>query len=155
MHNTMSTGCWRRKRIQSSEAHPPIIIFHSHVHWWPWNSNDAKSRVEHALLHPSYRSRRSHDGWWVHPTTTLFFSSMLCRLCILLVFYAAKKSGMDLTKFWHHIRGSAGNSFLWETCGPNVFRGDFHDSFALDLQVKDIRLFVDMAKSANVRLQPS
>ena len=84
-----------------------------------------------------------------------FFSSMLCRLCILLVFYAAKKSGMDLTKFWHHIRGSAGNSFLWETCGPNVFRGDFHDSFALDLQVKDIRLFVDMAKSANVRLQQS
>ena len=41
-------------------------------------------------------------------------------------------------------------SFLWETCGPNVFRGDFHDSFALDLQVKDIRLFVEMAKQANV-----
>ena len=72
-----------------------------------------------------------------------------------ILVYAAKKSGMDLTKFWHHIRGSAGNSFLWETCGPNVFRGDFHDSFALDLQVKDIRLFVDMAKSANVRLQQS
>ena len=43
-------------------------------------------------------------------------------------------------------------SFLWETCGPNVFRGDFHDSFALDLQVKDIRLFVEMAKQANVSI---
>ena len=55
-----------------------------------------------------------------------------------------------MTQFWHAIRASAGNSFLWETCGPNVFRGDFHDSFALDLQVKDIRLFADMAKKAGV-----
>ena len=62
----------------------------------------------------------------------------------------AKKSGMELDAFWHFIRASAGNSFLWETCGPNVFRGDFHDSFALELACKDIRLFAEMAKDAEV-----
>ena len=64
--------------------------------------------------------------------------------------YLAKKSGMNLDAFWHFIRASAGNSFLWETCGPNIFRGDFHDSFALELQCKDIRLFTEMAKKAEV-----
>ena len=62
----------------------------------------------------------------------------------------AKKSGMELDAFWHFIRASAGNSFLWETCGPNVFRGDFHDSFALELACKDIRLFAEMAKDVEV-----
>ena len=32
-----------------------------------------------------------------------------------------------MVDFWHAIRMSAGNSFLWETCGPNVFRGEYHD----------------------------
>ena len=66
--------------------------------------------------------------------------------------FLAKKSGLDLESFWHSIRASAGNSFLWETCGPNIFRGDFHDSFALELQCKDIRLFTEMAKSAEVNI---
>ena len=59
---------------------------------------------------------------------------------------------MDLDHFWHLIRASAGNSFLWDTCGPNIFRGDFHDSFALDLACKDIRLFAEMAKDVNVSI---
>ena len=36
------------------------------------------------------------------------------------VLLIAKKSGMDLEAFWHAIRGSAGNSFLWETAGRSV-----------------------------------
>ena len=59
---------------------------------------------------------------------------------------------MELDHFWHLIRASAGNSFLWDTCGPNIFRGDFHDSFALDLACKDIRLFAEMAKDVNVSI---
>ena len=58
---------------------------------------------------------------------------------------------MDLDSFWHFIRASAGHSFLWDTCGPNIFRGDFHDSFALELACKDIRLFSEMAKDVEVR----
>ena len=62
----------------------------------------------------------------------------------------AKRSGLDLKTFWHSIRASAGNSFLWETAGPNIFRGDYHDSFALDLQCKDIQLFYEMSRNAQV-----
>ena len=59
---------------------------------------------------------------------------------------------MDLNLFWHSIRASAGNSFLWETAGPNIFRGEYHDSFNMDLMCKDIQLCFEMAKSAKVRL---
>ena len=69
---------------------------------------------------------------------------------VFVLFGIAKKSGLNLDDFWHYIRASAGNSFLWETCGPNIFRGDFHDSFALELQCKDIRLFTEMAKNTEV-----
>ena len=54
----------------------------------------------------------------------------------------AKRSGLDLVEFWHAIRMSAGNSFLWETCGPNVFRGEYHDSFPIgefELELSDSR----------------
>eukprot|EP00094_Tigriopus_californicus_P013081 TCALIF_12650-PA protein Name:"Protein of unknown function" AED:0.31 eAED:0.31 QI:0/1/0.5/1/1/1/2/173/157 len=67
-----------------------------------------------------------------------------------LLLMLAKRSGLDLKTFWHAIRASAGNSFLWETAGPNIFRGDYHESFALELQVKDIQLCYDMAKKAKV-----
>ena len=60
---------------------------------------------------------------------------------------------MDLNLFWHSIRASAGNSFLWETAGPNIFRGEYHDSFNMDLMCKDIQLCFDMAKSAKVGTQ--
>ena len=59
---------------------------------------------------------------------------------------------MDLNLFWHSIRASAGNSFLWETAGPNIFRGEYHDSFNMDLMCKDIQLCFEMAKSAKVGL---
>ena len=57
---------------------------------------------------------------------------------------------MDLELFWHSIRASAGNSFLWETAGPNIFRGEYHDSFNMDLMCKDIQLCFEMAKSSKV-----
>ena len=52
----------------------------------------------------------------------------------------------------HAIRMSAGNSFLWETCGPNVFRGEYHDSFPIDLMCKDTQLGYEMARNAKVNL---
>ena len=80
-------------------------------------------------------------------------SNMLCAVQVLAMsecFAIAKRSGMDLDLFWHSIRASAGNSFLWETAGPNVFRGEYHDSFPMDLMCKDIQLCFEMAKGANV-----
>ena len=66
----------------------------------------------------------------------------------------AKRSGLDLVEFWHAIRMSAGNSFLWETCGPNVFRGEYHDSFPIDLMNKDTQLGYEMARKAEVSDPP-
>ena len=66
------------------------------------------------------------------------------------ILFSAQRSGMDLELFWHSIRASAGNSFLWETAGPNIFRGEYHDSFNMDLMCKDIQLCFEMAKSAKV-----
>ena len=64
---------------------------------------------------------------------------------------SAKRSGIDVVDFWHAIRMSAGNSFLWETCGPNVFRGEYHDSFPIDLMCKDTQLGYEMARNAKVQ----
>jgi len=80
-------------------------------------------------------------------------SNMLCavQICAMSECFAiAQRSGMDLDLFWHSIRASAGNSFLWETGGPNVMRGEYHDSFNMDLMCKDIQLCYDMAKAAEV-----
>ncbi len=58
---------------------------------------------------------------------------------------------MDLTTFWHAVRLSCGNSFLWETGGPFIFQGHYDTSFSLGLQVKDVHLMYEMAKEAKVR----
>jgi len=83
-------------------------------------------------------------------------SNLLCFLQLVgmaEVLLIAKKSGMELDAFWHAIRGSAGNSFLWETAGPNIFRGEYHDSFALDLACKDNMLGFEMAKTTGVPIE--
>ena len=76
-----------------------------------------------------------------------------CMVLYLYIFlFLAKRSGIDVVDFWHAIRMSAGNSFLWETCGPNVFRGEYHDSFPIDLMCKDTQLGYEMARNAKVEL---
>jgi len=83
-------------------------------------------------------------------------SNMLCGLQVCAMAEAmliAKRSGIDVVDFWHSIRMSAGNSFLWETCGPNVFRGEYHDSFPIDLMCKDNQLGYEMARNAKVPLE--
>merc|ERR1712227_155933 len=59
----------------------------------------------------------------------------------------------DKAKYLDTKRMSAGNSFLWETCGPNVFRGEYHDSFPIDLMNKDTQLGYEMARKAEVPME--
>merc|ERR1711962_832177 len=83
-------------------------------------------------------------------------SNMLCGLQVCAMAEAmliAKRSGLDLVEFWHSIRMSAGNSFLWETAGPNIFRGEYHDSFPIDLMNKDTLLGYQMARKAEVPIE--
>ena len=42
-------------------------------------------------------------------------------------------------------------SRLYRLSGPNIFRGEYHDSFALDLACKDNMLGFEMAKATGVR----
>ena len=79
------------------------------------------------------------------------FNFEIIILNLLFIFlFLAQRSGMDLDLFWHSIRASAGNSFLWETAGPNIFRGEYHDSFNMDLMCKDMQLGFEMARGAKV-----
>lgn len=83
-------------------------------------------------------------------------SNMLCCVnCLAMgeILMIAKRSGLDLTAFWHAIRASAGNSFTWETAAPNVFAGDYHKFFDMGLQTKDIQLMSDIAKASNTPIE--
>ena len=50
----------------------------------------------------------------------------------------AKKSGIDLESFFHAIRLSAGNSYVFETEVPLVFNQTFDPDFTLALHCKDL-----------------
>ncbi|XP_063888045.1 LOW QUALITY PROTEIN: 2-(hydroxymethyl)glutarate dehydrogenase-like [Scylla paramamosain] len=66
------------------------------------------------------------------------------------VLMLAKRSKLDLRTFWEAIRVSAGNSFVWETAGPLVFKGSYDPGFTMVLQNKDLQLGYDMARKYEV-----
>ena len=119
---------------------------------WVAGDKDAYAKVK-SVLDASY-STVMYTGKMGTAMIPKVMSNMLCCVQVVAmgeILMLAKRSGLDLTTFWHAIRASAGNSFLWETAGPCIFNGNYHDSFTLDLQVKDIQLCYDMAKAAKVR----
>jgi len=121
---------------------------------WVAGNKDAYTKVK-PILEASY-STVQYTGGLGTAMIPKVLSNMLCGLQVIAMAEAmliAKKSGLDLVEFWHSIRMSAGNSFLWETCGPNVFRGEYHDSFPIDLMCKDNQLGYEMARNAKVPLE--
>lgn len=66
------------------------------------------------------------------------------------VLMLAKRSKLDLRTFWDAIRVSAGNSFVWETAGPVIFKGTYDPGFTMVLQNKDLQLGYDMARKYEV-----
>ncbi len=64
----------------------------------------------------------------------------------------AKRSGVDLTKAFHGIRVSSGNSFAHETEGQLVLNGSYNCAFTLDLALKDLRLAMKLAQDSNTPL---
>jgi len=121
---------------------------------WVGGPKDAFLSVE-PILNASYSSVMYTGGLGTAMIPKVL-SNMLCGLQVCAMAEAmliAKRSGIDVVDFWHAIRMSAGNSFLWETCGPNVFRGEYHDSFPIDLMCKDTQLGYEMARNAKVPLE--
>jgi len=121
---------------------------------WVAGNKDDYLKVKN-ILEASY-STVQYTGGLGTAMIPKVLSNMLCGLQVIAMAEAmliAKRSGLDLVEFWHSIRMSAGNSFLWETCGPNVFRGEYHDSFPIDLMCKDNQLGYEMARNAQVPLE--
>ncbi|MFY0692046.1 MAG: NAD(P)-dependent oxidoreductase [Paracoccaceae bacterium] len=65
----------------------------------------------------------------------------------------AKASGMDLNTAFEAIRISSGNSFVHETESQVILNGSRDISFTMDLVLKDIGLFQDVADRAGVPLE--
>ena len=67
----------------------------------------------------------------------------------------AKKVGMDLNTTYEAIRISSGNSFVHETESQVILNGSRDINFTMDLVVKDVSLFQQIADRAGVELELS
>lgn len=65
----------------------------------------------------------------------------------------AKRAGMDLATTFEAIRISSGNSFVHETEGQVILNGSYNISFTMDLVVKDMSLFHELARRREVPLE--
>ncbi|MDA9930332.1 NAD(P)-dependent oxidoreductase [Alphaproteobacteria bacterium] len=66
-----------------------------------------------------------------------------------------KASGLDLNTTYEAIRISSGNSFVHETESQVILNGSRDINFTMDLVIKDISLFQDLADRAGVPLEIS
>ena len=67
----------------------------------------------------------------------------------------AKKAGIDLNTTYEAIRISSGNSFVHETESQVILNGSYNINFTMDLVVKDIGLFDDLAQRVAVPVEVS
>lgn len=64
----------------------------------------------------------------------------------------AQASGLDLERALQAVTGGAAGSWMLENRGPQCITGDWRPGFAIDLQVKDLRLALEAARAAGVPL---
>ena len=70
-------------------------------------------------------------------------------------FAVAKKAGLDMNTTYEAIRISSGNSFVLETESQVILNGSRDINFTMDLVVKDVSLFDNLAKANNVPVEIS
>ncbi len=85
--------------------------------------------------------------------TNYLATANLVTLCEALV--TSKAAGMDLNTAFEAIRISSGNSFVHETESQVILNGSRDINFTMDLVVKDISLFQEVADRAGVPLEVS
>jgi len=85
--------------------------------------------------------------------TNYLATANLLTLCEALV--TCKASGLDLATTYEAIRISSGNSFVHETESQVILNGSRDINFTMDLVLKDIGLFQQMADRSNVPLEIS
>lgn len=67
----------------------------------------------------------------------------------------ARRSGMDLNTTYEAIRISSGNSFVHETESQVILNGSYNINFTMDLVVKDMSLFQQLADRQGTSLELS
>lgn len=85
--------------------------------------------------------------------TNYLATANLVTLCEALV--TCKASGLDLNTTYEAIRISSGNSFVHETESQVILNGTRDINFTMDLVIKDISLFQELADRAGVPLEIS
>lgn len=85
--------------------------------------------------------------------TNYLATANLVTLCEALV--TAKAAGMDLNAAYEAIRISSGNSFVHETESQVILNGSRDINFTMDLVLKDVSLFQEVANRAGVPLEVS
>lgn len=85
--------------------------------------------------------------------TNYLATANLVSLCEALV--TANAAGMDLNTAYEAIRVSSGNSFVHETESRVILNGSRDISFTMDLVLKDVSLFQDIAERNGVPLEIS
>jgi putative dehydrogenase len=60
----------------------------------------------------------------------------------------AAKQGLDLSKVYEVITGSAGNSWMFENRVPHILSGDYRPLSTVEIFVKDLGIIQDMARTA-------
>ena len=85
--------------------------------------------------------------------TNYLATANLITLCEALV--TCKATGLDLNTTFEAIRISSGNSFVHETESQVILNGSRDINFTMDLVIKDISLFQELADRANVPLEIS
>lgn len=83
--------------------------------------------------------------------TNYLASANLVSICEALV--TSKLAGLDLNTTYEAIRISSGNSFVHETESQVILNGSRNINFTLDLVVKDMTLFQDIAERAGASLE--
>ena len=85
--------------------------------------------------------------------TNYLATANLLTLCEALV--TCKATGLDLNTTYEAIRISSGNSFVHETESQVILNGSRDINFTMDLVIKDISLFQEVADRAGVPLEIS
>ena len=83
--------------------------------------------------------------------TNYLATANLVTLCEALT--TCKLAGLDLNTTYEAIRISSGNSFVHETESQVILNGSRNINFTMDLVVKDISLFQEVAERAGVELE--
>ena len=112
--------------------------------------------ASHIELMYTYATTILHMGPVGSASVVKVISNMLCAVHTVITSEAlmlAKKHNVDLVNFFHGIRASAGNSFVFETEAPLIFNGSHDPGFTMGLHCKDLDLGHQLAKEKDVPLE--